>query len=137
MSTSAGPDALPATPAPGALADFARVLAERWPSGAVAAVTVRAPVAPLDALWAWRPASPGVLWDPPAGVGFVGSGVAAAIEVTGEGRMHELADRGAQLLARVCERRIAGVVAPSVLNAIAAATGKPVRSLPLKRVKLV
>jgi hypothetical protein len=29
-----------------------------------------------------------------------------------------------------------GLVAPSLMNAIAAATGKPVRSLPLRNVKL-
>lgn len=91
--------------------ELLHALARPWPEHALAVVTMPAPIAPLDALWSGH--DDAVLWDPPGGAGVAGIGIAAVIDVAGEQRMSELARRGGELLARVCERNVGAVVAPA------------------------
>lgn len=74
--------------------------AARDPSSIIAA-SVRAPIAPLDALLTACPGEDAFLWDPREGMSFAVAGVAAALEATGLRRMQHIKERASELWPRV------------------------------------
>jgi len=95
-----------ADPFDGARAHCARALTELGDPGrhgagdaAIAAVTVRAPAAPLETFLRASPRPMSLLWHEPGGPAFAASGVAARIDVAGEDRCERLGRETERLFA--------------------------------------
>lgn len=74
---------------------------DRAPASSLLAVTVPAPLAPLETALSARPDENAVLWDPREGAGIAAVGVVAALEATGPRRMAHVKDRAKELWPRL------------------------------------
>lgn len=70
-------------------------------ASSIVAVSVPAPIAPLDAMLSAQPGDDAFLWDPRDGASFAAVGVAAELEASGARRMVHVRDRAGDLWSRV------------------------------------